>query len=146
MFRKGRFADQNFRSSDHLYKRCSKEDVFEGRLLSARIPSLDISVNWSKYSKPWDVIFDHPGTGIARLTVNDLPSDLPKERQANRPQKAHAYAPSHEPEDTNYAHSEIQVLKEGVRVTKSSQVAETVKKEFRQIMSDRCLILRAPQI
>jgi hypothetical protein len=67
MIRNGRPADQNFKQWHELYYRFeSDEDIDGDRLLGPRIyTSFDISVNWSKYSKPWDVIFDHLKAGVA---------------------------------------------------------------------------------
>jgi hypothetical protein len=36
-------------------------------------------VNWSKYSKPWDVIFGDPKAGIALFLVWEVSRDLPTE-------------------------------------------------------------------
>jgi len=117
------------------------------RLLPVRVKSFDISVNWSKYSKPWDVIFGSPTAGIALFVVWDirreLPTDLASEQRETR--KLHSYGPVHEPYDDNYSHTEIAVIKDGKRVTKSSAVGELAKKEFRQIISDKSLILRRPK-
>jgi hypothetical protein len=78
MLRNGRGVDNHFRPSDWLYRRCVKEDVEGDRLIPARISYDDISVNLSKYSRAWDVIFDHPAEGVARWIVSDLPDNLPE--------------------------------------------------------------------
>ena len=105
-------------------------------------------MNWSKYGKPWDVIFDFPGYGIAQFMVCGLPEELPMElppgRQPNPP-KPHSFFPAHIPESDNYAHCEIWTFKDGVRVPRPDLPA-TVKKEFRQIMSDRGVILHSPSL
>jgi hypothetical protein len=118
--------------------------VSGGRLLGARIPYKNPSVNWSKYGKPWDVIFDFPGFGIAQFIVCGLPKELPMERPAGVTPKVHSYFPGHVPECENYSHCEIWTFKEGVRVPNPKDLPATVKKEFRQIMSDRSVILRNP--
>ena len=118
----------------------------EGRLNPARLRPLDISVNWSKYSKPWDVIFDHPGCGIARLLVKDVCKLLPVQEIANQTLKLVKYYVAHVPEDLNYSHSEIKVKKDEVVLVKSSQISDTAKKEFKQILSDRAIILLAAEI
>lgn len=114
------------------------------RLLAARIPFKNTSVNWSKYGKPWDVIFDFPGLGIAQFLVCGLPKELPIEAQPGVKTKPHSFYPAHVPEPTNYAHSEIWTFKDGAHVEIPKSLPETVKKEFRQIMSDRGVILRKP--
>src|SRR5271166_906034 len=102
----------------------------EGNRLSAlRLRYENTSVNRSRYSKPWDVIFDHPGQGIVQFLVCWLPLELPYV-QPNPPVTLHSFYPGHKPEDENYSHSEIWTYKEGVRVEKPS-LPNTVKKEFR---------------
>jgi hypothetical protein len=143
MFQDGRRIDGGFRLRDRLFYRCVREDVSSGRLLAARISYANTSVNWSKYSKPWDVIFDHPLHGIVQFIVRDLPKELPKEKPSGGDTKLHSFLPSHVPLPTNYAHSEIWTFKEGARVAKP-KLSETVKKEFRAIMSDKGIVLRDP--
>ena len=141
-----RGEDQEFRASDHLYYRCATEDVVGDRLLPARISYANTSVNWSKYSKPWDVIFDHPEYGIARFIVRDLPVELPRDVPVGaKAPLAHSFFPSHVPEKENYAHSEIWTWRDGNRMPKA-KLPELVKKEFRQIMSDRSLVLHQPRV
>jgi hypothetical protein len=158
MMRNGRPEDQNFRDYHRLYYRFeTAEDIEGNRLLGPRIKmaeamrAADISVNWSKYSKPWDVVFDFPRSGIAMFFVwhvrRDLPTDLSKlaanQREQDKP-KPHTYKPVHEPEEDNYSHSAMAVFKDGVRITKPNRVAPTAKKEFRQIISDKSMILLSP--
>jgi hypothetical protein len=106
-----------------------------------------MSVNWSKYCKPWDVIFGYPNGGIALFIVfeikRDFPSELPATMAQQKP-KPRTFRPSHEPFDDNYSHSEIAVFRDGVRVTKTSQISDEAKKEFRQIVSDRSRIIKSP--
>lgn len=151
MLRQGRLSDSNFGSRDHLYHRCTKEDVEGERLLPARIRVDNTSVNWSKYSEPWDVIFDHPGHGIARFIVRDLPQELPKDaspgpepsKKNAKQAKLHSFRPSHEPLETNYAHCEIAAYKDEARV--KNVRSATIKKEFQTMMSDCSLILLDPE-
>jgi len=148
MFQSGRPVDRGFRFFHCLYYRFTKEDVSGDRLLGARISYRNPSVNWSKYGKPWDVIFDFPGRGIAQFLVCGLPKELPKDRDTgSRDQpKEHSYFPGHVPECDNYAHCEIWTFKEGAHVPNPTNLPATVKKEFRQIMSDRAVILRVPLV
>lgn len=153
MLQRGRGVDSNFKDCHQLYHRCKQEDVAGDRLLAARISYKKTSVNWSKYSKPWDVIFDYPGWGIARFFVGNLPKELPKElpkdKKARSKVKVHSFIPVHVPELTNYAHSEITSYKEsqeGRSSTASTNFSDTVKKEFRTAMSDCSLVLLIPEI
>jgi hypothetical protein len=148
MLQNGRAVDNGFRFFHCLYHRYKLEDIGDGRLISLRIPYKNASVNWSKYSKPWDVIFDYPGEGIGQFLVCGLPKELPIELplgQQRNPPKPHSFYPSHVPEAENYAHCEIWTFKEGAHVP-SVKLPETVKKEFRQIMSDRCVLLLVPSL
>jgi len=148
MLRNGRPVDSNFRFFDCLYRRCGKEDVSGDRLLPLRISCTNPSVGWSKYGRPWDVIFDFPGQGIAQLLVCALPKELPVEKPAGRqpnPPKLHSFFPAHVPECENYPHCEIWTFKEGVHIP-DPKLPPMVKKEFRQIMSDRSLILHNPSV
>jgi hypothetical protein len=101
-------------------------------------------VNWSKYSKPWDAKFHHPSCGIGRIIVKDLPRALP-EKLPTTDSKYHDFIPHHDPMPENYPHCEIRVFKEGVRVTKDSQISKLAKKEYRTIISDKTLILIEPK-
>lgn len=142
MLKRQRGIDKNFKAWHQLYRRCECEDMEDNRLIAARIPSNNISVNWSKYSEPWDVIFDHPRFGFTRLLVCDLPEELPKQPPVGS--KIHSYVSEHDPEETNYAHSQIVTYKEGKKV--KNKIPLTVKKEFRTIISDRSLLLLRPKI
>jgi hypothetical protein len=73
----GRPVDQDFRWYHRLYYRCQADDVAGDRLLPLKVRSFDVSVNWSKYSKPWDVIFGDSKAGIALFLVWEVKRDLP---------------------------------------------------------------------
>lgn len=148
MLRDGRGVDNSGFSPWHrLFYRCSTEDVEGDRLIPSRIRYQNTSVNWSKYSKPWDVIFDHERWGFAQVLVRHLPSRLPKELPADKKQAAKArrfvLAAEHDPLDTNYSHSEIRTFVDGVRLPEAD-LSKTARKEFRVELSDRCLILWHP--
>ncbi len=143
----GRLADPHFRSFHRLFYRCQKEDIEGQRLLGPRIKSFDVSVNWSKYGTPWDVIFGFPNLGIAQILVRQIRVDLPTDRSTRQrePIKPHEYNAVHMPEHDNYAHSEIAVFKDGQRVTRTRDVGERAKKEFRQLISDKSFIVLQPK-
>ena len=46
----------------------------------------------------------------------------------------------HDPEDDNYAHSEVRAFREGLRVTHSGKIPVTVKSEFRQLIAEAMVI------
>lgn len=145
MLRNGRPPDQGFRTRDFLYHRCTKEDVKDEVFLPARIRIDRPSVNWSKYSKAWDVIFDHPGQGIVRFAVGSLPGELPTAtpKAGEHPPELHHFFAFHDPLDLNYSHSEIRCSRAGRELTRIS--SSVVKKEFQAMMSLVGLLLLRPE-
>jgi hypothetical protein len=145
MLQNGRGADNAFRPNDHLYHRCTKDDVEAGMVLPPKIRVENPSVNWSKYSKPWDVIFDYPLQGIVRFVVCKLPRELPKEPTipGTKAPQPHSFIPEHVPLPNNYSHSEIQAERAGARLKRIN--SEFVRKEFQAAMSAHAVILRWPR-
>jgi len=146
MKRNGRPKDQCFLPFHRLYHRCEDEDLDGDRLLAARIKFKNTSVNWSKYSKPWDVIFDNPQHGIVQFLVCQLPKELPKEQPTGGAAKLHSFSPGHVPLDKNYAHSEIWTYKDNERLVDVKDLPKIVKKEFRSTLSDAAVVLRRPSV
>jgi hypothetical protein len=150
MMRRNRPLDDDFQPEHRLYYRIELHDELEGNHLDPQKirAAFDISVNWSKYSKPWDVIFGTPASGIASVLVRDIFVDLPLDlaSQQREVRKPHLYRPVHEPYEDNYSHSVIAVFKDGARVTKSRDIGAMAKREFRQLLSDKAEILFRPSI
>lgn len=144
MLQGARGAKTGFRFFHCLYHRCNSEAVSGDRLLPGGIRYDNTSVNWCKFSKPWDVIFDAPGLGIAQFVVLALPRDLPIVLLSEEA-KRYSFYPRHVPLPNNYSHSEVSTFKEGEYMPKP-KLPETVKKEFRQIMSDRSVVLLRPSV
>jgi hypothetical protein len=103
-----------------------------------------MSVNWSKYSRPIDVIIGYPKWGIARLMALYLPATLPQELK-QQGEKPHKFCLEHAPEDDNYSHCQIACFKGEDRVQNSKKISETAKKEFKTLLSNRCFVLLDPQ-
>ena len=148
MIQGNRGADQNFCWYHLLYQRCTKEDVRGDQLVIARIKYDSASVNWCKYSKPWDVIFDHAGWGIVQHMVGNLPQGLPKEtpvgtRQKDMP-KNQSYRTVHVPLTNNYAHSELQAFHDDG--TRPARVGELIKKEYRALIAQHGVIILIPSV
>ena len=151
MYRQGRPVDSRFLPRHQLYFRCTKEDLIGPRLNPARIPYKNVSVNWSKYGKPWDVIFDYPDEGFVRFIVGELPKELPKDippvpkgsKKAKHLPDLHFFKPVHDPIEENYGHCEIATFRKGERIDLTSSL---VKKEFRTAMSLGGLLLRWPRV
>lgn len=140
--------DGSFHPYHLLYRRCNREDLDGNRLLPGRI-KLDTSVNWSKYSEPWDVIFDYPASGFAQIRICFLPSNVPHEVPSGEQSALYVCRPSHAPCHDNYSHSEIWTYKKGkagLERIRKERVGNLAKKEIRQILSDHALVLlRASQ-
>lgn len=150
MRQRGRPPDNSgFKPEELLYYRFKPESVIGTRLLPQHFRCENMSVNWSRYAKPKDVIFDHPAQGIAQLRVGDLPADeLPKNPPPGTDKKnraaPHTFRPSHVPLEDNYSHSELWAYVSGIRSTKS-KLPESVKKELRTILSDIARIVKMPR-
>jgi hypothetical protein len=146
MLQRQREIDNNFSGLHLLYRRFTNDELLGNRLNPAKIAYKNTSVNWSKYSKPWDVIFDYPDYGYCQLMVKHLPTELPKEIQIGSNAKLHSFMAEHKPLQDNYSHSEIVTYKENVKVIGNVDLPNTVKKEFRTIISDKTLILSNPKL
>jgi hypothetical protein len=143
MFKRNRgVVVDKYKPWHQLYRRCELEDLLGGRLIAARVKYDNVSVNWSKFSRPWDVIFDNPGNGIVGIFVFDLPTELPKE--LSKGAKLHSFEAEHVPEEENYSHSEIKTYRDGEKLDKPD-LPKLVKKEFRAIIADRSRLLLAPK-
>lgn len=149
MIRAGRPVDNGFQQDHLLYYRIENRKEVDGDHLDPQEirSAFDVSVNWSKYSEPWDVIFGHRCAGFASILVRDiclnLPQDVTPEHQYQT-RNSHTYGPDHDPEDCNYSHTHIACTKGGQRVIKSAQISATAKREFRQLLADRAKILLHP--
>jgi hypothetical protein len=140
MRRRGRPADPEFEPSECLFYR------FEGgrhaigsvpRGLEVRSP--DFSVNREKHGGVAEYVLfpDWPDWGIAEFKVGSIPAAI-----ASTADVLFSWSLQHEPEEENYFHSGISTLKSGVPCRKSSQVSELVKKEFRQTLAEKMLVVR----
>lgn len=145
MYRQAREIDNNFKNWHQLYRRCQTEDLLENRLNPTRIRYTDVSVNWSKYSKPLDTIFDYPDQGIFSLFVYHLPKELPKYPQSNSVSKLHSFVPEHCPEEKNYSHSQISTYKDKKKVKPKYKMPHLVKKEFKTLIYERSFLILPPK-
>ncbi len=141
MFRRSRPIDPDFDPLEDLYIRCRLCDVIGNRLSGVSIRFPDCSVNRGKHSEPEDVLIPHwLDFGIATFKVVHVPQSLTSESGTKFEFKV-----THVPEDDNYAHSEIRTFKNGFHDGKV-KVSSLVRKEFRQILSERTTVIRQPTI
>ena len=107
MYRRDRGAVQEFHPDELLYMRYMREHFLDGELLPTAIRSqLKQSVNRSRFSEAEDVLFSETGAfngvGVVAFRVRDIPQRV---EQPEGP--TFVFFMRHEPEDTNYSHSEI---------------------------------------
>lgn len=145
MLRRGRDVDPNFQADESLYLRCTKAAVHGDRLLPQSIPMRlpAFSVNRSKYSERDDVLLpDWPDHGIAVFAVGDVPTPLISPPPGG---VRYDFKVEHVPEERSYGHSEVKAYK-GPTFDPHLDINKTVKKQFRQVLSDRAVIARQPAI
>jgi hypothetical protein len=141
MYRSGRSLDQVFDESELLYNRCLAEHIEEERLLATAIRFPDWSVNRAKYSEPEDVLIpDYLDWGIAAFEVGNVPKSLTSPAPGN---VKYDFRVAHDPVEDNYSHSEVRTYKDEHH-EKKLDVNKTVKKLFRQILSEKTVIIRKP--
>jgi hypothetical protein len=141
--RNNRDPDPNFELAERLYRRCKKDQVSDdGKLLPAAIGYKNWSVNREKYSEPEEVLIrDWLSWGIAFFRVEHLPANMKSTEGAN----VFDFRAIHAPLDDNYAHTEIVTYKNGLLAMNPDPPLE-VKKKYRQIISDRSSIIKAPEV
>jgi len=141
MYRNDRPVDPHFASEEFLYRRCRQADVHGERLLPYAIRFYpDWSVNRSKYSEPEDVLYpSYLDWGVASFQVQDIPPHMVSGGGILFEFKA-----EHVPEDDNYAHSEVRTFKNGVHERKA-ELPNLIKKEFRQLLSERARVVTPPK-
>lgn len=149
MFQNGRSVDPDFDLDEQLYRRCCPTQVVENRLLPEAINFPDWSVNRAKYSQPEDVLFPNfHCCGIASFRVRDIPRELKSGGEKGQEENVFEFKVVHCPEEDNYSHSEVRTYKNGIHDKSDknfkNKINKTVKKEFRQLLSDRTTLIRQP--
>lgn len=141
MYRAGRPVDMNFDDNENLYNRFKKEFLTEGKFLPTGIKFPDWSVNREKYSEPEDVLFpDFLEWGIAQFKVSDVPDTL-----TSAGDNKFDFKVEHAPVEENYSHSEVRSYK-NEQHNRKIDVNKLVKKRFRQIISEKIVIIKEPMI
>jgi len=135
----GRQPDPIFDFDEALYVRCQTKDINAGHILPSGIRFPDWSTNRSKYSEPGDVLLpSFARWGIGSFKVRDIPSELQFEQS-----KCYSFCPVHDPLPENYAHTEVRTFKDG-QFDRNTQVATSIKKLFRILLSEASIILKYP--
>ena len=98
-------------------------------------------MNRGKYSEPEDVLIpSFERWGIASFQVRDIPREL-----VSGGGLKFEYRVAHIPKEDNYAHSEVRAHKNG-KYDPGMKVSLTVKKQFRQLLSDRAVLVKPAEI
>ena len=141
-------VDSLFDDDEELYHACKRCMIVDSRLDTAAIgfPNNSISTNRSKYSEPQDVL-DHPsrdGFGVVAWNVADIPTQafVPKNRKA----ATYQLNVKHVPTEDNYAHSEIQIWKNGVFDRGTKIKAKSLMQEIRQLLSESSRVVTEPSV
>lgn len=129
--------DPHFEPHEFLYYRISVKGPVGSRPAGVDIRLPEDSVNRAKYSEPEDVLYpNYFHLGVAQFKVGSLPEP----RQAG--DLVFRLTVEHDPEEDNYAHSEVRSYRQGLRVTHSGKIPVLVKAEFRQLIAEAMAICR----
>ena len=138
MKRQGRPVDPHFDADEALYIRFQH---LSGQYIEAadlRCP--DQSVNRSRYSKAeWVLLPIYAAWGIASLKVQDIPLQVMGGGCAQS-----FFKVEHDPQEDNYAHSEIRAFGDSTHLHRQSKTSHTVKLQFRTILSQSAIVMRQP--
>lgn len=138
MKRNERAEDQDFRATEKLFRRYTREHYINGQFSNTGFAfTSPQSVNRQKYSEPTDVLFSETDEfaewGVLSFKCEDLPESFPPDD----PQ--YTFFAKHVPMEDNYAHSEVwcdgrPATGEYVRPSKQ------LRKLFRAALSQRIVI------
>lgn len=134
----GRPVDPLFSEDEKLYRRVKDGQVESGRLIPISIDLPSCSSNRSKYSEPEDVLLpSYHNWGIAVFLVKDVPPKLIDDDSSCD------FRVEHVPEPENYSHTEIRSYHNG-RFDQPKKPGNKIKKQIRQIISDRAQVIKYP--
>lgn len=139
MFRNGRPIVPTFASGEPLYYRCSAKDVLGERLLppAVHIPSCSVNRGGAGFGPPEDVLVGYPGQGIARFVADDMPAAQQMDGFT------FSFHVVHEPDDDNYAHSEIRTHKDGAFKKNWRNKRQLVHLQI--ALAEKASVIRAPR-
>jgi hypothetical protein len=109
----------------------------------------DQSVNRSKYSRPTDVLFPRWTTwGVLEFPFRVAAQAFvfPTNSRKGNPSVNYRFQPTHAPEAGNYAHTEIWVFKDGVRVPRreKSKIVPQARRKYREALVSEAVVVRNP--
>lgn len=158
MMRRGRPLDAQFSPAELLFFRCTldgaetvtlPDGTSHRRVRPAHIHFPDQSVNREKYSRPWYVLLPNADQGsrdwihwgVARVAVAALPP--PQQSPGN---VQYAFTVEHDPMEDNFGHCELRAYKDGQREKNKNKINATVKKTYRQLLSERTRVILEPLV
>ena len=149
MLQNGRPPDSAFAGDELLYLRCMKDWVEDKKILPAYVHFPDQSVNRSKYSRPWHVLLPDGAKGsaewiywgIPRTTVSAIPGPIETAGGVSC-----SFGVEHDPLHRNFGHSELSAYKNGIRERNKKKINESVKKLYRQLLSEQTRVILSAEI
>jgi hypothetical protein len=144
MLQQGRGIDNEFTSQERLFLRCLADYIAGNKLLAAGMkfpPFPKTSVNREKHGLDEDVLVPiYCDWGVAAFRVKDIPETLRKGDGQTVLVK-----PEHDPELTNYAHSEIRVYENG-ESEERTELSKPIKKLFRGELAKKAIVIKQASI
>jgi len=136
---RGRLIDPNFSPEEKLYIRFNQ--IYGGKVAISEIKYPDQSMNRSKYSEPYSVLYpNHETWGYGFIKVQNVPGQIESDTGV-----VNYCMVEHEPCDLNYSHSIIAGYKNGRRVTNNNKNRHIVAK-FRYELIQRIEVIKTPEL
>ena len=139
LIRNGRSANQNFAQTEQFFFRFHKLDAGKVPIQSIRCP--DQSTNRSQYclNHEWVLLPNYQGWGVAALMFRDLPAAMTTSGKVR-----FEFGAVHDPQENNYSHTELSVIKNSIRVRSQSKINDQIRLEYRMAIANRLLLLKNP--
>jgi len=117
MMTRGRPAVQGFTDDEFLYRRFHPDHLDGNEIAIEAVELPDMSVNRSRFGPPGWLLLeeDYEDWGVLAFRVRDIP---PKREVWHEGVVAYALEPRHVPLRNNYPHSEIWILRDGIRIVR----------------------------
>jgi len=137
MRRNGRPLDPHFQPTESLFIRLRGQSRTEASPNDIRLPIQ--SANRSKYSKPeWILLPSYEDCSVGAIKVRHVPVGMTSPGNVRFDLKV-----KHVPEDDNYAHSEIQTYKNGVRLKSNERkkMNQPLRLELKKKVAEKIIIV-----
>jgi hypothetical protein len=143
LFRAGRAKIDSFDSSEDLYRRCPPTHIRDDGSVfveTFRLPDLSVirsgascvadDARWisEEERRTDDPRCYFPEMAVIAVRVKDVPLRVESDDLHGKP---HDVQIAHEPFDDHFGHSEVQIAKEGTRLTRPNQLPRLIKTKLR---------------